>query len=243
MPFEIQAVKVGQWTDAGPRIFYLGDCSEEVLIYTYFWILRDGTNTVLFDVGVDYADGKAIYPGMIQQADERPSVALAARGVSPEQVTHVVLSHLHWDHCTPTLDAYANARIYVQRRELETVLSPPHPWFANFTFPQTIAKLAGEWKDRVHLVDGEEEVLPGLRAFWTGGHTPGHQSLLVETADGPVVLAGDVVFYGRSLADDAPCGFNSSLVECLLAMERMRQMGCPVVPGHDPAVAESWGRK
>jgi len=236
--FKLQVFKVAEWVDLGPRIYYLGDCDEEVIIYTYFWLLQDGENNVLVDVGVDYSHGKEILPVMKQSQEERPIARLAQAGVNCDEITHIVLTHLHWDHFSPIIDEFPNAHFYVQKREVDTVLNPPHPWFAQFIYIDHVNKLVGEYKDRTHLIDGDEEILPGLYLFWTGGHTPGHQSVRVDTEFGRVVLAGDVVFTYKNLEEDTPGGFNSCLVECFKAMERIRKEADLVFPGHDPRVLE-----
>lgn len=241
--YVIEPCVCGHWVDAGPRIFYLGDVQESVQIAAIFWLLRGEGRTVLVDVGVDFSDGQRILPSMRQAPSERPAALLEAKGVEPADVTDVVLTHLHWDHTSPMLDRYGNARVYVQKRELDAVLRPRHEWFSRFTFPQTVAKLEGEWRDRVRVVDGEEEVVPGVTCLWTGGHTPGHQSVIVRTGGGNVALAGDVVFTFRNWEQRIPGGFNSSLVECFDAFEALQARADLVLPGHDESVIERYGER
>jgi N-acyl homoserine lactone hydrolase len=79
---------------------------------------------------------------------------------------------------------FAGVPIYVQRAEREAAREP------DYTIP--------EWVDfpgaRYVELDGEAEVAAGVRVLPTPGHTPGHQSVLVETDDGLVVVAGDVAY-------------------------------------------------
>jgi len=241
--YSIEPLVCGHWVDAGPRIFYLGDLEAAVDIADIFWLVRGEGRTILVDVGVDSSDGQRILPSLKQAPAERPDKLLAVRGVKPEGVTDVVLTHLHWDHASPMLDRYTKARIYVQKRELDAVLRSRHAWFARFTFPETVAKLEGQWRDRVHAVDGEEEVLPGLTCLWTGGHTPGHQSVIVETGKGRVAIAGDVVFTLRSWDEKIPCGFNSSLEQCFDAFDTLAKRAEVVLPGHDEGVVERYGAR
>ena len=101
-------------------------------------------------------------------------------------------------------------------------------------------KLASDYGARVHLTDGEEEILPGISVFLAGGHTPGSQVIKVGTKSGNAVLAGDVVFNYRNIDEDIPVAFNSNLEECLLAMKRIREEADIILPGHDPAVLERY---
>jgi N-acyl homoserine lactone hydrolase len=107
------------------------------------------------------------------------------------RVAVVINTHLHFDHCGGNR-LFAGRPIHVQARELADARSEPD-W--------TI----GEWVDFDGATyvehDGEAEVLRGVRLLPTPGHTPGHQSVLVETDDGLVVLGGDVAYTFHALGD------------------------------------------
>jgi N-acyl homoserine lactone hydrolase len=94
----------------------------------------------------------------------------------------VVNTHLHFDHCGGN-HLFAGRPIYVQRRELDD---------ARTEDDYTIR----EWVDasgvRYVPVDGELELLPGLRLVPAPGHTPGTQVVVVETGGRPFIVAGDV---------------------------------------------------
>jgi N-acyl homoserine lactone hydrolase len=100
----------------------------------------------------------------------------------------VVNTHLHFDHCGGN-HLFAGRPVYVQRRELDDARSLDH---------YTIR----EWVDAPGVqyvpVDGELEVLPGVRVVPTPGHTPGSQVVVIDTGARPVVIAGDTaVFFGE----------------------------------------------
>ena len=101
----------------------------------------------------------------------------------PRDVVCVINTHLHFDHCGGNR-LFAGTPIYVQRIELEAARGE------DYTIP--------EWVDfegaRYVELEGEEEVLPGIRVVPTPGHSPGHQSVLIDTADGLAVVAGDVAY-------------------------------------------------
>jgi N-acyl homoserine lactone hydrolase len=110
----------------------------------------------------------------------------------PRDVVCVINTHLHFDHCGGNR-LFAGTPIYVQRLEREAARAEDY----------TIS----EWVDfegatYVEL-EGEQEVLPGLRVVPTPGHTPGHQSVLVETDDGLAVVAGDVAYTWSEFDDPA----------------------------------------
>jgi glyoxylase-like metal-dependent hydrolase (beta-lactamase superfamily II) len=109
--------------------------------------------------------------------------ALAEHGVEVSAITCVVNTHLHFDHCGQ--NALLAARpTWVQRREHSAALAPGYTvreWF----------EFAGA---DLRLVDGDLEILPGVRLLSTPGHTPGHQSVVVEQPGGSTVIAGQAAY-------------------------------------------------
>ncbi|HUK94611.1 MAG TPA: MBL fold metallo-hydrolase [Gaiellaceae bacterium] len=101
----------------------------------------------------------------------------------PRDVLFVINTHLHFDHCGGNR-LFAGTPIYVQRLEREAARAE------GYTVPEWV-----EFDGATYVeLEGETELLPGLRLVPTPGHTPGHQSVLVETDDGLVVVAGDVAY-------------------------------------------------
>jgi N-acyl homoserine lactone hydrolase len=101
----------------------------------------------------------------------------------PREVALVINTHLHFDHCGGNR-LFPGIPIYVQRREREAAREP------DYTIPEWV-----EFEGATYVeLDGEAEIVPGVRVLPTPGHTPGHQSVLVDTDDGLVVVAGDVAY-------------------------------------------------
>jgi N-acyl homoserine lactone hydrolase len=115
----------------------------------------------------------------------------------------VVNTHLHFDHCGGNR-LFAGRPIYVQRRELED---------ARTQDDYTIR----EWVDAPGVsyvpVDGELELLPGIRLLPAPGHTPGTQVVVVESGEHPVVIAGDLAVSFGDL--DEPTTVGQRLVRAL----------------------------
>jgi N-acyl homoserine lactone hydrolase len=109
----------------------------------------------------------------------------------PRDVACVINTHLHFDHCGGNR-LFAGTPIYVQRLEREAARAE------GYTIAQWV-----EFEGATYVeLEGEHEVLPGVRVAPTPGHTSGHQSVLVETDDGLVVVAGDVAYTWSAF--DAP---------------------------------------
>jgi glyoxylase-like metal-dependent hydrolase (beta-lactamase superfamily II) len=130
--------------------------------------------------------------------DRSVSVALAEIGVEPESIDVVVLTHLHFDHvggCTRRTRSgvepvFGRARHVVQRAELESARHPHERNRASYLAENLEPLLAAGLID---AVDGEVEVVPGVRVLPTPGHTRGHQSVLIDGGGERALFLGDVV--------------------------------------------------
>src|SRR6266851_967796 len=119
--------------------------------------------------------------------------ALAELDMTPGDIGLVINTHLHFDHCGQNA-VFKHAAFYVQRAELDRARREPPQLTSWFDFMNA----------RFELMDGDTEVLPGLRVIATPGHTVGHQSVLVDSADGQSdVLVGDAVYRPRLYLDPA----------------------------------------
>jgi N-acyl homoserine lactone hydrolase len=145
--------------------------------------------------------------------DYRPvnaSVAEALRkhDVDPSDIRWIINSHLHFDHCGQNA-VFPHAPLYVQRAEYERRNDP------DYTVVEWLNYAGARWE----LLDGEQEIIPGVRTVTTPGHTPGHQSIEVNTTEGRALMTGDAcwtveMFEGQpprdGMMEDMPL-FNQSL--------------------------------
>ena len=124
---------------------------------------------------------------------------LRAAGVESDEVSHVVLTHLHFDHAAGSLaaaedgslrPAFANAVYWVQRREFEDALSG-HSIMRTSYAAADLKRLAGS--GRVRFLDGDSGITAGVRTCLTGGHTAAHQAVVVEDAGQTLLYPGDLI--------------------------------------------------
>lgn len=132
------------------------------------------------------------------ESDGGVVASLAAVGVRPEEIDVVVFSHLHFDHAgggtvrgdsgriVPT---FPNARYCVQRKEWETATSGLSEWVTSYP-PENFECLADT--GQLELIDGDREIVPGVRVIRTGGHSPGHQLVVLESEGQLGVYLGDI---------------------------------------------------
>ncbi len=234
--YDILPLKVGQCMCPAELNCLLHDWDKKVRFFYYFWLIRGHGKTVLVDTGFDLEYAHRFMGDMQQKPSERPLTILKKLGVAPTDIDYVIITHAHFDHLSPLLNEYSRAKIVIQKRELECGIKPPHAWFVQFNDGDVVRSLRKENAHRTIVVDGDKSILPGLKVFWTGGHSPGHQSVLVSTRQGPTVLCGDVAFTYKNLQQDIPIGLSTSVEESLLSMRKIRKLGKVLLPGHDPLV-------
>jgi len=160
---------------------------ENIPCFAFLLVSEDG-ELILIDTGFS----PEYIPGLItssqQDAGHKLPQAIRNLGYDPAAVNTVIMTHLHWDH-TAGMQDFPAARFYVQADEFrglfqlnpneETYFCPAH------------------WLDllpQIEVMEGDQELRPGLNLIRTGGHTRGHQIVEVKTASGPVLLAGDAPF-------------------------------------------------
>jgi N-acyl homoserine lactone hydrolase len=188
---------------------------------------------LLFDTGIGFDDPdiEAAYGPTVRSL---PAL-LREAGLDPDEVVAIASSHLHFDHCGQNA-AFPGVPIHVQTAEYAAAHGPDYTIPAWVDFPGA----------RYELHDGEAELLRGVRIVPTPGHTPGHQSLAVEDADGRrTILVGQAVYTRAEWdGDDDPSvsGLQSApdTVAYRASVARLRALEPDVVLfGHDRSVVRS----
>ncbi len=197
------------------------------------FLILGGSEPILVDSGI-----AQIEPPFSQTPEQALTACLARHGLEPADIGLLVHTHLHVDHAGLD-DQLPNARILVQRDELEFAATPGFPPF--FYSQDDIAKLNGPLRSRVELLDGDTEIVPGIRAVVTGGHTPAHQMLEVDLDSGLAILTGDIVYLlDPGLEQQLPPGYWFNVADVLAALARIKRDATYPVPSHDPAVYERY---
>jgi glyoxylase-like metal-dependent hydrolase (beta-lactamase superfamily II) len=124
---------------------------------------------------------------------------LSEHHLAPEDINLVLLTHLHADHAGGVISLdkngrkvprFPNARHVVQIKEWEEAMHPDERTSATY-FTSNLRIL--EEEKLLELIDGEDEVATGIKLINTGGHTPGHQAVLIEDGEGKILWAGDII--------------------------------------------------
>jgi glyoxylase-like metal-dependent hydrolase (beta-lactamase superfamily II) len=214
------------------------DTSRRLDATLMVWLLKSSDGRIaLLDAGFKREDLIARWKPLDYR---KPSDAVAAFGVKPEQVTDIIISHVHWDHFDGA-DLFPNARIWLQRDEFTHHLdSTGKSLDRALDGPDAAMLFALNKAGRVRLAEGDaQEIIPGLTVYTGGKHTFQSQYLGVRTRDGTVVLASDNAYLYENLERRRPIAQTLDSLSNLAAQERMKRLASDptlIVPGHDPQV-------
>jgi N-acyl homoserine lactone hydrolase len=210
------------------------------------YLVETTTGFVLLDTGMNAAylrDARAREKYFGKDSSYPPPVVLKQHdlrsqlhdiGLEPSDITHVVMSHLHYDH-TGNLHHFKHTRVSVQRKELAHALSDAHNKSyirADYNSPSL----------RWHEVDGDWQITPGLNAVFTPGHTPGHQSFIVDLPNsGRFVLSADTGDLLENFNDEILPGETSDPEAALASLRRLKLEACSgrLILGHDPMMIQT----
>jgi Zn-dependent hydrolases, including glyoxylases len=154
------------------------------------YVVRHRQGILLFDTGFGF--GNAELDAYYQPRARHLPDVLGAAGIAAAEIGAVVNCHLHVDHAGQNA-LFPGVPIYVQPAEWETAHTTDHTILEWIDFPGA----------HYEQIAGDHELFDGIRVVATPGHTPGHQSLAVETADGLNVVAGQAVYTAGEWAGES----------------------------------------
>src|SRR6195952_2747387 len=172
-------------------------------------LLAEGELMPVYVHVIDHPDGRVLVDTGLTElhplvADMDPRLRpWSEQDIDPGGIDMVVNTHLHFDHCGGN-HLFTGKPIYVQRRELDDARSQD-----DYTIREWVEAPGVQYVP----VDGELELLPGIRLRPAPGHTPGPPGVVVETGGRPAVIGGDMaVFFGEL---DEPRNDGQRLVRAL----------------------------
>ena len=207
--FELQTVSGGRFRVDGGAMFGVvpkalwsrhiaADDDNRTAQATNCVLVNTGSQLVLIDTG--YGPDLSVRQKRNFQAEEGEPLllSLADRGLTPEDIDVVVLSHLHFDHAGGATHrnksneftcTFPEAEYVVQRGEWETALSESAELKGVYS-PNRLRPL--EQRGRLRLLEGDEEIVPGVTARVTGGHTRDHMAVIIESDAQAAYFLGDI---------------------------------------------------
>jgi N-acyl homoserine lactone hydrolase len=209
------------------------------------YLIETTNGRILYDVGCDYRKianpelraryyDTQVFPFGAPEMHEEDRLPhhLARFGLTPADVDVVFLGHLHFDHAGG-LSEVPGAEVHVQRDELTAACSG-----------QDIACFADDFggDHRWKVTHGEYEIVPGVRAVSSPGHTAGHMSLFIEFARGaPILLCGDAADLQENLREEIAPGicWEDRVDDALASIRKLKRIAreerASAWPNHDMA--------
>ena len=240
--YEIYAVRYATLSDFPVAALVKGaDPARKLDIAMTVWLVKGNGHVILVDSGF-YRE--QFLKQWKPKDFLKPSEALKDLGVKPEDVTDVIITHMHWDHADG-MDLFPKARIWLQRDEY--VYYTGEAWQRRDTHggidkDDVLMVVRLNLEGRLGLVNGDaQEIIPGITCYTGGKHTYQSQYVGVRTQRGTVVLASDNMYLYENLEKHVPIAQTLDADSNLRAQDRMKQIAAEsrlVIPGHDPAVFE-----
>lgn len=181
------------------RAYHPGDDKNRIPLSAQPLLIRWDDNIMLVDTG----NGDKFNEKFAKIYDinkERSSItnALKPYGLNPDDITHVLLTHLHFDHVggatryenDKLVPTFPNARHYVQKEQIEWANDPAEKDRASFQ-KENYDPLIGE--GLLETVDGEGELFPGIKVYPVFGHTQAMQVVKISDAGDTMLYCADVM--------------------------------------------------
>ncbi len=204
------------------------------------WYIKGADKHILIDSGVS-AEASAYYTESPVEDFVSFEEGLRKVGITPDQVDFVIQTHLHFDHVGNT-HRCKNARIIVQKGELEFALAP-HPMQGYLYDPNLLNDL------RFEIIEGDREIVPGVEVIHLPSHTPGVQAVSVNTTQGKAVISGMCCVGAnfnppkpgrepqrRHYWKVVPPGNFINLYDAYRSMLRLKGMADILIPQHDSSL-------
>ena len=240
--YEIYAIRYATLPDFPvAALVKSAETKRKLDIAMIIWLVKGNGRNILVDSGF-YRD--QFLKAWTVKDFVKPSDAVAQLGVKPEDITDVIITHMHWDHADG-MDLFPRARIWIQKDEYNYYTG--EAWQQKNTHggidkDDVLTAVKLNLEGRLTLVNGDaQEILPGITCYTGGKHTWQSQYIGVNTRQGTVILASDNMYLYENLDKHLPIAQTLDQTSNLRAQDRMRQLAAKpalIIPGHDPAEFE-----
>ncbi len=167
---------------------------ERIEMPVFTFLVEGGDKLLLIDTGMAPTDRASTYHHPSSRQPEGMAIheQLECIGYHPQDIDIIVFTHLHWDHVFQ-IERFVNADLYVHKREFKFAFDPIPLYFKSYEHPALGITRPFEGMKFIQI-SGETEIMPGVRAYESFGHSPGHMSVEVETGEGSYICVGDSIF-------------------------------------------------
>lgn len=240
--YSVFAIRYAHHDRTAAENFLRGDLHDLLQPLAYFvWAVVGDHGTYIIDTGFDRRMAEKRGRTLLRPVAE----GLKALAIDPDSVEHVIVTHLHYDHCG-NHDLFPRARYHLQ--EIEMAYSTGRCMcHAEMRIPfeadDVVAMVRKVYDERVVFHDGADQIAPGLTVHHIGGHSKGLQCVRVNTARGHVVLASDASHLYAHFNEGRVFPVTYSVADTLQGYSTLLKLSASpehIVPGHDPQVLERY---
>jgi len=209
----------------GFHIFWNRGPGGEVRFPCYSVLIDHPEGKFIFDTGFDKEHVEAVLPfEKPMQTDEQTIPgALKIIGMEPSEISHVINSHYHFDHCGGNKHL-TNARTLCHKAELEAAREPQV--FEGLGYSDTTFDVADDiYTPTYELLEGDVEIAKGVHLIETPGHTTGHYSMLVElNGRQPMLFTADACYTQQNMDMNCIPSFHIDPVASHDSMDRLKML-------------------
>lgn len=223
------------------KFLYQSASDDSVEAPCISWLARSTTSNriVLVDTGPakPTEETSKFHVGLDVRDKHRIDKVLTNHGIDPAEITDVVFTHLHFDHCSYA-EYLENATIHVQKEELRYAIAPNQEHRTGYeTGYKNVIPSWMKSFDKVNAITGDVEIVPGLVVLSLPGHTPGSAGAIFDTALGRHAVVGDLVnqienWEGTGNGHIAPT-LHFDIDACHQSFSRLEKEADVVLASHD----------
>nr|WP_275691454.1 N-acyl homoserine lactonase family protein [Paraburkholderia sp. Cy-641] len=205
----------------------------------FVFLIRNRDHQFVVDTGFDMEAGAQSNVAPFTS----PRDLLQDLAVNADNITNVILTHMHWDHAGG-IGFFPKARFLLQEADMHYCVGACMCVKANqrpYRVKHVQDVVEATYSDRVVFLKGDHEVVPGIYLHLVGGHTPGMQVVRVRTRKGWLVLASDASHLWANIRTRNPFPLLSSERDVERGYELIEQLADGpdlIIPGHDPLISK-----
>lgn len=248
MSYSVQAFNAGTFWVPGPEVYWMENWNQREEMHALIYLIRGEGQNILINTGpprdlavinkawLDFFG----YPEaqIVRTEDQLPENILRSQGLTPDDITMVLVTPLQ-AYATANIPLFRNATIGISRKGwIEDFQAPYYHLHVprHLRVPPDVNHyLQNEGWEKVRLLADEEEVVPGVRAFWAGVHHRSSMAVVIDTQKGKVIITDAFFKYGN-IENGRYLGVMESMMEADATWARIRKEADIVASIYDPAV-------
>jgi N-acyl homoserine lactone hydrolase len=209
---------------------YMANVGVKIELPIIAWLVETAETKIMVDTGTNGPEETAEYhKPLIRKREQELPYLLKKLGVDPGEISTVILTHLHWDHCYNNR-LFPRAQFIVQRAEIRYAIAPLPPHVHAFDLPPIV-------ETKYTVISGDKKIIDGVTILLTPGHTPGSQSVLLESEKRRILIGGDTMPLYENWNDNpvpVPSGIFVNLEDYYATFDRIASLNLDLfLPGHD----------